>query len=368
LRSQLFYTAILVCLLSAASAQTPRPPAAQSAPDTATCLHSGDPRTVAWGAYFALRDRRLEFVPDLLTLLAAYQPPEPDSIDGRDRHDAMLAVLDALIQLGADTPAIDLAKIYSEFRAQSLILMSYSSDDASSVLLDILRNDKTSGSAWIAAGNMLFAKRAPGFAAAVLGSLTVHATLGVFSPNSDGGWGGSALCCGAAGQARAKTGWPRVGNYFLLACSDNVSSDAVLFSPGIDAVYYRRTVDATYSRDQSECHCRPDLDLARQQYLAALLDVSLENPPIWSYVSESIVFRSQAGYQHDVKSFIKQEQEQFAATAQRLQRAGLITPEEAASIRPKLVVIIEDLRKDKAEELPEIVDTAENVTISRFGL
>lgn len=316
----------------------------------------------AWGAYLVTRDRRVELVPDLLTILAAYQPDTPDRPAARDVHDTLLAVLDALIQLDVDAPVNDLMKIYPEFRAQSLLLMLRSSDDATSSLLEILHTENESIPAWIAAGNMLLARRAAGFAAAVVESLTVHATLAVISPNS--GWGsGGGWYCGPGFLPKPKASWPQVGNYFLFVCKGSQIIDGTIFAPGPDPAYFRRTVDARYSPIESFPYgCRPNLELARQHYLAALLDASQEDPPIYSYVSQSLTFQTGAGYKRDVMTFIKQQQQLFASLEERLQHAGLITPEERSSISLRLVIGVLDLRNDRTEDLPQISDLPEGVS------
>jgi hypothetical protein len=311
----------------------------------------------AWGAYLVTRDRRLELVPDLLTILAAYQPDQPECTVAHDRHDALLAVLDALIQLDVDAPVNDLMKIYPEFKAQSLLLMSRSSDDNTTALLEILRTENESSSAWVTAGNMLLARRAPGFAATVLDSLTVHATLAVLSPNSGWGSGGGSLCCGLASRAQPKAGWPQVGNYSLFICKGSRIVHGTMLAPGPDPAWFQRTVDAQYTPiEDFQCGCRPDLESARQQYLTALLDASQENPPIYSYISQNLTFATAAGYKRDVMTFIKQQQQLFASLAERLQRAGLITPEERSSIGLRLVIGVLDLRDDRTVDLPQILD------------
>jgi hypothetical protein len=69
-------------------------------------LASGDARLRAWGAYLVLRDRRHELVPRLVELANAYSVKTgPLGATDRDEHDAMLSVLDAVIQLEGRIPA-----------------------------------------------------------------------------------------------------------------------------------------------------------------------------------------------------------------------------------------------------------------------
>src|SRR5580700_4428097 len=75
---------------------------------SAKWLHSDDPRTQAWGAYLALKNRQTSRIPDLLALLTAFSATgQPLSLGETDQHDEMIALLDALIQLGAEVPLAD---------------------------------------------------------------------------------------------------------------------------------------------------------------------------------------------------------------------------------------------------------------------
>jgi hypothetical protein len=121
----------------------------QSASLAATWLASSDPRTRAWGAYLVLRDHHRELLPQLAALAAVHvvKPGMPTGAD-RDAHDAMLAVLDALIQLreiaGVNGPSpATITGLFQEFPAQSVILLSRagpSAAQADAFLFDILRH------------------------------------------------------------------------------------------------------------------------------------------------------------------------------------------------------------------------------------
>src|SRR5579862_2860984 len=72
----------------------------QTAGLAAAWLGNSDARVRAWGAYLALRDRRRELLPQLIGLAEAYPvKTEPPSPTERNDHDAMLGVLDAVIQM-----------------------------------------------------------------------------------------------------------------------------------------------------------------------------------------------------------------------------------------------------------------------------
>ncbi|WP_180539113.1 hypothetical protein, partial [Nevskia soli] len=96
---------------------------------------------------------------------------EPASLAESEDHDAMLSVLDSLIQLRADVPTDTAVKLYPEFPAHAVILMANSPSDTTSAFLRIFQTEKDRNGAWLAAGNVLVNHRAPGFAAAVQSSL-----------------------------------------------------------------------------------------------------------------------------------------------------------------------------------------------------
>jgi hypothetical protein len=180
-------------------------------------LQSQDPRTRAWGAYLVFRDRLTGRIPDLLSLADNYTVTgEPASLTESDDHDAMLSVLDSLIQMRVDVPADTAMKLYPEFPAQSVILMATSPSDNTSAFIRIFQTETDRNGPWLAAGNVLVEYRAPGFAAAVLSSLVVHAQVYVtsgdgFGQGFGGGFGGSTF-----GEPRI--GWPEIGTYLLSPC------------------------------------------------------------------------------------------------------------------------------------------------------
>ena len=195
-------------------------------------LASGDPRTVAWGASLASRDLHGALLPDLLNVLRAHTvTPQPASLAEVDEHNAMLAVLDAILEIHGDVSGADAVKLYPEFPAQALILLSRSQDDINAPLLEIFNSSNDRTEYTLTAGNLLASRRAPGFAATVLNRITIHSLVSVFNEGSGGGFGGGSLCCGVGGSMPDKAGWPAVGTYGVGVC-DNPGQGSVLFASG----------------------------------------------------------------------------------------------------------------------------------------
>jgi hypothetical protein len=163
----------------------------QTAGLAAAWLGSDDARTRAWGAYLALRDHRIELLPQLIDLVKAYPPrgASQNSIRSNNRI-AMMSVLDAVIQMDGRISSEDAARLHQEFPVQSIILLSRGDSSADRYLLEIFRNFEFIGNGrwkntWLAAGNLLMSRRpSGGFAAVVFDGLTVHVSVFVQSPGS----------------------------------------------------------------------------------------------------------------------------------------------------------------------------------------
>jgi hypothetical protein len=354
--------------LSALAQQAPPDPAAivesldkQMTSAVSAWLKSSDARTQAWGAYLVVRDRRQEAVPQLLEMLANY--PAGEGATG-DPHDAMLQVLDALIQLDAPVPLSDAQRIYAEFPVQSLILLSRSKEETSPALLSIFQSEQRWPSAWLASGNLLLQRRAKGFAAKVVEGMTVHAQITVTQPGSGGGIGGSTVC-GVEAPPSPKSGWPMVGVYQFGACGQNLWAEDVVLASGPDPAAYRRVLTSNYGTTSLGLfNCIPDRDLVREHYLSALL--SGGEAPVLAHVSHTIFWQDDAAYSNDMASFIAGQQQVFAELARRLGESHLLSDEEVKTLRPVLHIVILDWRSSHETALPTLQPLAANVTIDRM--
>ncbi len=283
--------AVAITASWATPAQTPADPAAivqsqenRSAELAAAWLGSSDARVRAWGAYLAQRDHRRELLPKLIGLAEAY-PAGPGLLadsTGRDDHDAMLGVLDAILQLDGRLSPEKAATLYPEFPVQSLVFLSHGDPEADHFLLDIFREESQLTGAWLAAGNMLMNRKPPGFAAAILGAFTVDAHIRVVDKGSGAvpgnGYGGSC----SSGTREPRTGWPPVGNYYTTGLDHYFPGNAGggLLADGTDPSFYVRVVgaaDPEGSRDERRCDPKPN---------RALLKRALSGRPGWRAARE----------------------------------------------------------------------------------
>ena len=339
----------------------------QTAAVSSTWLDSADPRTRAWGAYLALRDRRTEAVPALLAMLANFTVTGDDAtatdVDG---HNAMLETLDALIQLGVQAPAADAARIYKEFPVQSLILLSRSQEDPAQTLLSIFKDEQRWPGAWLASGNLLLQRNAKGFAALVIEGLTVHAQVTVVDSGVGYGTGGSS-CCGAASSPVSKIGWPPVGVYEFGGCGNTLAAGDTVLATGADPASYRRQVNTTYTTGgASGCNCLIDRDLVRQHYLTGMLSLPKDEPPVRVYISRAFLWRGPAEYTNDFSAFVAEQQAGFADLARRLGEHGLFGAEEVKTLRPALHIVLRDDRASREIALPDLGALPSNVVVERM--
>jgi hypothetical protein len=330
-------------------------------------LKGSDPLQVAWGAFIVRQDKLDELTPLLLEQMRAYEAVS--SRDGsyvepadQDRHDAMLVVLDALIEMGKEkeVPVEQSKKLYSEFTFQSLILLIHSNDDARlSVLLDVFRTERFAA-AWLAAGNVLVEKPQPGFAADLLAKHTRHLAIRVIDSKSGVGPGFGQGCCGDA-IAKQKTGWPKVGRYNLTMTPDQTQLKQVLLSPGQHPVYYQRYESPYFSGGGScDCAINENRDAYRAEYLKQLLTPNRKKDMDTSPVT--IHWRSASDLQTRVDLTIQQQRDAFSRVVADLANSGLLTLEESAELKPRMEVTLIDNRTDQSTALPKITSADPLVT------
>jgi len=369
-----FSVAAFVSQSTRAQAQTQSDPAAivhsqqkLSAALTEKWLTSNDSRVRAWGAYLAMRDHQFYLHNELIGLAMAYHVTGlPLTAEERDEHDAMIAVLDAIIQLGTSIPPEVAGRLYPEFPAQALILLSSQGQFADRNLLEIFKTENRQPGAWLAAGNLLMMSRPAGFAAAVLAGLTVHAHVTVVSPTGGGGLGGGSWGSCGSSIPPDKKDWPPVGNYFVV--NSGPVNGSILLAAGADSAFYVRKVDAAYfdsNSDQRPCVTMSDMnrDVLREHFLAELAAEPLANPSVQSYVVQTITWYDDATYLKDLQAFINHQQVLFDKLTEKLMDAKLLTADERDSARPILEARVCDYRKNSPQELPILRDQGGNVKI-----
>jgi len=317
-------------------------------------LRSEDPLQVAWGAWLARRDHQTALIPLLIEKVKEYQPVEeflPDTVE-RDRHDSLLVVLDALIGLGAALPAREARKLYPEFAAQSMILLLRSQDDAQSALLDIFQDAKANWN-WLAAGNVLVKKRSPGFAYVLLNRITQHITVSVVERGVGGGGESGGSECGFSLRG-PKPGWPAVGLYWLTQFPERMPGLPTTFLvDGDTTVYYWRVEPGNYDNppDLSGSCDEDNRDGYRAQYVNKLMGFS--DIKLNSFPYERIEWHGDADYKQQLLAAVEKQRATFRHIVWSLQQSDrVLTASEAATLKPRLEIMILDQRADRSVPLP----------------
>jgi hypothetical protein len=345
-RSRVSIAWLAVTVVSAASAQSTDPAAAIPAQENEArvlasgWLRSSDPRLQAWGAYVASRYRDTRLAPDLIEFVRAYRPSANARFE-TGRYDAMTQVLDAIIQCELGIDVTEVARLAEVFPDQAIILLArLRGDKASPALLDIFRTRPGLDESWQAAGNLLAQRQAPGFAAEVLGSMTVHARIRLAGPQPAIPPIKIAPKRRDGAPIRVYRNWPDIFRYFLTCENRNSPTlGGIVLAPGIDPVHYFRSFNgATWSGACVES------DLAREHFLVTLAAARQSEPPIRSQLTHEMTWSGDRKYLREVNAFVADQQSRFAEIAMKL---------DAGSARPKLEVIIEDLRA-KRTTLPVI--------------
>jgi hypothetical protein len=377
LRRPLLFKSVYVFLTLAPTLTAQQPPASDPvsllhadaqlrAAWASAWLHSDDPLRLAWGAWLANPDRHKDLIPLLNEIVAEYQPNEEfSSQTERDRHDALLSVLDALISLGAAVPAGEARKLYPEFPAQSLIFLVRPPQPDDSTLLGISRIAKANWN-WLAAGNVLVKTRTPGFAALLLARFTQHLTISVV----DAGMGAySAIAgseCGFSMRA-PKTSWPAVGLYVLTQFPERLPGvKAIFLVAGDTPVYYLRVESGNYDNPGDAPGFCDDgnRDQYRPQYLARLLANSSPQIKLDPYPYATIAWKNDTDYRQQVLAIVEAQRTLFRRAMAPLQdSARALTPVETETLKPRIEILIRDDRANKSAPLPALPEQGGSVLV-----
>jgi len=332
--------------------------AQQRADWAADWLRSQDPVRVAWGAWLAGRDRETALIPPLVQKVTEYQTGAEStwaSVE-RDRHDSLLAVLDALIQLRGTLPAEQACKLYPEFAAQSVILLIRSTEDARTALLSIFGKAKANWT-WLAVGNALSKTQTAGFAALLLSRFTQHLKVRVEDPGFVSGEGGGGSECGFSLTA-PKPGWPRVGLYHLTQFAERIPwLEAHFLIGGDTSVYYWRADPGNYDNPPDDPGYCDDgnRDEYRAQYLAKLLADAWPEIRLKSHPEVRIEWHGEDAYRRELIRAVEEQRTSFRRAVMFLKNDGrLLTADEAASLQPGLEILIRDKRSDQSMPLPVV--------------
>jgi hypothetical protein len=295
--------------------------------DVPALLKSDDPVDQAWGAWIAGRDQLRQAVPLLEWRLA--QQVAAGTVD---RRWALTYTLDALIQLEARPPVALLEAAFEERADEALILLARGGPRADAALLALL--DRAKGARWLAAANVLTARRTPGLAARLLHAIPLRGRVVV----SHGGVEGGVLGGGVSGlpsPARGRADRPPDVYYPVSRLG---APGQTLLADGPIPIYYRRAVAESGAGPDAGGPYDPDAGTpdTRLRYVAALLPGQALPLAATTVISVEPGPRLDAdAVAHALRVDVRGR---FEALVQLLLRAEHLTPSEAAGLTPEIQI------------------------------
>lgn len=315
-------------------------------------LHSGDPRLIAWAATFAQQTHDAEILSEMPSVLEHWTPPqvlsEGNPLASQKR--SIDAVLDTLIQENVHVPASTISLIAESFPAAASVLISRLPLSESRRTLQDWTYGATgtwSGRTLARIASMMLAKdpgpsggiwnRSPvGFVASVVGASEAELQIKIQSTNAaDGGTGTGA--CGDSMGREPTPGWPQVYSYFLSENDPQATGHIVIDLDG-DSIAFTRIKE---NGGWGSCYGVKWLDSStRHRLIAHWLGIEDNQVPWHPTETFTIVWTNKKDYEQQVGQITELQREKLQATVQTLQKRGLLTEGEAATVLPKLVVTI----------------------------
>jgi hypothetical protein len=329
-------------------------------------LEGSDSRLTAWGAYFASTSDDANNDDAYVTIMARRMARwNPSRMEPSYAGSAMSEILYALIEKNERVPVVSLTSIMSAFPTETLILAArLPAEDAAPFLQDWyderipLQTSIQSGNrikatpfAYVAA--MLLAKAPPaGFAASVLAEsgerLSFWVADGMYQKSHWTG-GGTAACKDAdrvidppPPQLQDEVSkWPPLFQYRLQSDSSQYGG-TLLVDVGGERISYRRI--SAWIRP-TQCYF-PDVltDDTQHHVVAELLGVKDQEMPWPTHQDVICIPECKERFLPALTKQIYLEESKFRATVKALQEKGYLTQSEANTVRPKLAVIINDVR------------------------
>ena len=308
----------------------------------------------------------------------------------RISRQAISVILDVLIERNKKVPAASLTPIMSDFPIQSLILAARLPVDQGNPFLENWykkrrppqepREPRSSDQAVLYAEftAMLLAKAPPpGFAASVLAESGERLSFRV----ADGSWqrrdwgGGSPGRCNSEDEAitlppwaeEELSRWPPLFGYLLLQNAAPPYAGTLLVDAGGERISYRRV---SVSTRPSYCYGPTYFsDETRHHILEEMLRMDDKEMPWPEHQDVTYIQKNNEEFLPALTRQIELEESKFRATAKALRERGYLTESEANTVRPKLVVTVNDVRSPVAGQvhspppLPKLVATDSRTSI-----
>jgi hypothetical protein len=313
-------------------------------------LQSERPVDVAWGAYRAGEGKLGDAAPLLVDRLRPH--PERESVEWSY---ARWAVMDALIRLEATVPG-DLLLHHANGKGwrKAVILLAADPIANRAELLTLFRRARPEHlwNGLVAIGNLLGKVRAPGFAGELLSRIPFELRLTVRDPE-DRMLGGGARRIGVGrgdGLVRLPDGFPPYAHYHLW--TGRVGGE--LLAHGPHPVYWTRREFPRGGLITGVDGARLESRTCSMEWLAGLLDRPVTKETLPETLSRTIRWRDPEDYLERATAARDALLAPWRELVVECLRAGLVTREEARSLRPRLEVVVSDKRAEPRESLPEL--------------
>ena len=328
-------------------------------------LRSDDLATVAWGAHAVVKFHLAGCVAELNSRLVALA-----RFDREERAFAALAILDALNQLEARTPASALAPFLQWPCMESALVAlgrAEQSGDANGALLELFHNCSASPGWWRACGNLLARARVPEFAAELLRApVVLNVKVGAGSAMTAADLPRKVHVVVKQPPLTVPVGYPDIGFYNL-----SVMDSTQPFSPGPVAVFLFQErvttacgVPFCFGVTLQMPSARTDRAL-RATWLKQMVDASAltswlnssgakpHTPPRFDFDPQCNLEWSDATELIGAVTRQKTDVENtWRALVDSCVKFGLLTPELAEGLSPSIEFEIQDARRDRSVPLP----------------
>jgi len=307
-------------------------------------LASDDPRTVAWGAYETARRQVEPLVPVLLALAA------DRSSSGRSRLDdhALRSVRAALVDLDAKAPPELLRQLLGEggFAADDAIILTVRRGTDEDLLLawDALGQEYCPSDGQIALGNTLADRHAAGFAARLLAALKVRLRIFVRDDDRERHYREPAGSVPGDGRFLVPPGYPPTVLHKISDCS---LDGGVVLADGIHPIYLSRIEWQEREVWFGVTSGMPGWQEAYREFLAMLLRKdSVQAARILPRdLMATHRWRGSAGYVAWAVEQWDETHDRYWALAARLIECEVLTKAEAATLEPRIEVLVQDERR-----------------------
>jgi hypothetical protein len=303
---------------------------------------AGDAREEAWFAFRAAELGNKEAVPRLVEALGK----EPG---------ARRWILDALIRLEGEVPAEGVEGLFEEFPAETLILLSRDPEKNEQRLAAIaeMATKNRHYLHWVAACNLLVARKSKSLAAPLLRDLELRLDVRVTDPDVRVGKGNSRMRFAGLVRGSCDPQCPPTPRYALTL---EQGKGAVPVALGRRTVFFVRSLPQpdehgfVGSDPRSISGMR---DEVRLEYLAELLGVEPSNLGLIADGLVSVPWRGVEAYAGEIAAARARVEAAHRDLVAKLVERKLLNPRDAPRA-PQVKVTVTDQRTDKSVALPAL--------------